>query len=93
MTIRVKRKIDSDTLHIPELKSMIGREVEVVVTERGESALDRVDPKAFWERKTVQQLAQEQGVGKYQFDDPNRYVFSDDDFEGFEDALRQWRKE
>ena len=32
--IRIKRRLDSDTLHLPELRPLIGREVEIVVTEQ-----------------------------------------------------------
>ena len=31
--IRIRKTIDSDTLHIPELKDMIGRTVEIIVLE------------------------------------------------------------
>ena len=30
--IRIHRHIDSETLHLPELKAFIGQEVEIVVT-------------------------------------------------------------
>ncbi len=33
MTVRIRRKIESDTLRIPELQELIGREVEIVVFE------------------------------------------------------------
>ena len=31
--IRIRKTINSDTLHIPELKDMIGRTVEIIVLE------------------------------------------------------------
>ena len=31
--IRIHKTIDSDTLHIPELKDMMGRAVEIIVLE------------------------------------------------------------
>jgi hypothetical protein len=31
--IRIRKTIQSDTLHIPELKDMIGRTVEIIVLE------------------------------------------------------------
>jgi hypothetical protein len=31
--IRIRKTIDSDTLHVPELKDMIGRDVEIIVLE------------------------------------------------------------
>lgn len=91
--IRIRRKIDSETLHIPELQPMIGREVEIIVLDEKPSSVDQIDPQTFWKGKSVEELAEEQGVGIYRFDDPNRQVFSEEDFEGFEETLREWRKE
>ena len=31
--IRIRRTIDSDTLHLPELKPLLGRTVEIIVLE------------------------------------------------------------
>lgn len=31
--IRIRKRIDSETLHLPELKEMIGREVEIIVLD------------------------------------------------------------
>jgi len=33
-TVRVRRKLESETLHLPELKPLIGRTVEITVVER-----------------------------------------------------------
>lgn len=33
-TIRVKRHIDSETVHLPELRPLIGKEVEIIVVEQ-----------------------------------------------------------
>ena len=32
-TIRIHRTLDSDTLHLPELKPLIGKTVDITVTE------------------------------------------------------------
>ncbi|MGB7159919.1 MAG: hypothetical protein WBD40_17770 [Tepidisphaeraceae bacterium] len=32
--IKIERHLDSDTLHLPELKALIGRDVEIIVTEK-----------------------------------------------------------
>lgn len=37
--IRVRRKLESDTLHLPELKPLIGQEVEIVVRRTEEPAV------------------------------------------------------
>jgi hypothetical protein len=31
--IRIRKKLDSDTLHLPELKSLLGKTVEIIVLE------------------------------------------------------------
>jgi hypothetical protein len=31
--VRIRRKLDSDTLHLPELKPLIGKDVEIIVLE------------------------------------------------------------
>jgi hypothetical protein len=91
-TIRVKRKIDSETVHIPELRSMMGREVEIIVREDGSALLDAIDPQEFWKGKTLDELAAEQGVGPFNFAD-NLGHFTAEDFEGFDEALRESRSE
>jgi hypothetical protein len=31
--VRIHRKVDSETLHLPEIRSMIGKQVEIIVME------------------------------------------------------------
>ena len=31
--IRIKRHLDSDTLHLPEVRGMVGKEVEIIILE------------------------------------------------------------
>jgi hypothetical protein len=38
-TIRIHRTLDSDTLHLPELKPLIGKAVEITVTEAAGEAI------------------------------------------------------
>jgi hypothetical protein len=96
--IRVRTKIDSDTLHIPELRSMIGKDVEIIVLDdqpaAASSVLDSVDPQAFWKGKSLDELAAEQGVRPLDtLKSPVSSQFTADDFEGFEEALEEWRRE
>ena len=37
--IHIRRRIDSDTLHLPELRPLIGRDVEIIVREPDRSAV------------------------------------------------------
>ncbi|MGO8745759.1 MAG: hypothetical protein ACLQNE_07195 [Thermoguttaceae bacterium] len=34
--LRIRKWIDSETLHLPELKGMMGREVEIIVLDEAE---------------------------------------------------------
>ncbi len=33
-TVRIRRKIESETLHLPELKPLLGKTVEIIIEER-----------------------------------------------------------
>jgi hypothetical protein len=41
-TIRIRKKLESETLHLPELHALIGKNVEITVTEA--SSLPQVIP-------------------------------------------------
>ena len=38
-TIRVRRQIDSDTLHVPELQELMGKTVEITIREEPSAAV------------------------------------------------------
>ena len=38
-TIRIRKKLDSETLHLPELRPLIGRTVEIIVEEQPTQSL------------------------------------------------------
>lgn len=42
MAIRIKTRIESDTLVLPELRPLVGKTVEIRVTEASESGIDRL---------------------------------------------------
>lgn len=31
--VRIRKRVDSETMHLPELRAMIGKEVEIIVLE------------------------------------------------------------
>ena len=39
-TIRIQARLDSTTLHLPELSPLVGRRVEIVVSEQGTDGLE-----------------------------------------------------
>ena len=54
--VRIRRKLDSDTLHLPELKALIGKNVEIIVLEEQAPAI--IPGTGDWEaaRKAVAEL-------------------------------------
>ena len=88
-TIRVRRKLDSETLHLPELRPLLGKEVEIIVHEEGAAPTPGADE--FWNPPSLEELARRQGV-KHPARGPYA-TWTEDDFEGLEDALNDWRAE
>jgi hypothetical protein len=43
-TVRIRRRLDSETVHLPELHDMLGREVEITVREVDDALLDDRHP-------------------------------------------------
>jgi hypothetical protein len=69
-TIRIRRRIDSETLHLPELKGLVGQEVEITVRAAGAPGVKAV--------QSIEELRSPELA---------------DAFEGFDEALEEWRKE
>lgn len=40
-TIRIRTKVESDTLHLPELRDLIGKSVEIIVREEAPAVRDQ----------------------------------------------------
>ena len=57
--IRIRKHLNSDTLHLPELRGMIGHDVEITVVEQPE--LTREAGRKFWQTRSLEELAAEQG--------------------------------
>jgi hypothetical protein len=67
-TLRIRRKLESDTLYLPELKPLIGKNVDIIVEEReseeagcfsqasGPKPLTERDKQALRELLTADQL-------------------------------------
>ena len=86
--IRVKTVIDSDTLHLPQLRALIGHSVEIIVVDQ-EPTPNQGD---FWKNRTVDELAAMQGVTSPKSLEELYGDWNDEDFEGFEQAVRNWRE-
>jgi hypothetical protein len=83
-TIRIRKHIESETLNIPELREVMGKDVEIIVQEdtkaTNAAALSLTD------------LADDQGKKALPFE-KLLGKFTSDDFSGFEDALNDWRRQ
>jgi hypothetical protein len=64
--IRIRRKLESDTLHLPELRPLIGREVEIVVSEEQILPSTILPGTGDWD--AVKVAAAELHDGNYDFD-------------------------
>jgi hypothetical protein len=97
MTIRLKKKIDSETLHLPELRQIIGKTVDITVEE--ESAEKHVAQESEPARPpTLADLKRRQGTKPAASLEELMGTFSEEDFEGFDEWLaenrrRPWRAE
>ena len=76
--IRVRTHIDSETLHLKELKPLIGKDVEIIfletTTKKTGKKCDARKSKKGWFTRNF-------GTGR------------DMDFDGFEEAREKWRRE
>jgi hypothetical protein len=52
--VRIRRKLESDTLHLPEIKPLIGKTVEILIRE--ETATAATDPGCFDDVSPVKPL-------------------------------------
>lgn len=48
-TIQIRKRLDSETLHLPELRPLLGKTVEITVQEQPASPATEEDWKAFFE--------------------------------------------
>ena len=62
--VRLRRKLDSDTLHLPEIRPLIGKTVEIIIQEE---AIPEITPgTGDWE--AAQRVAQALRESGYDFD-------------------------
>lgn len=87
--IRIRKHLDSDTLHLPELRGMIGHDVEITVVEQRE--LTREAGRRFWQTRSLDELAIEQGYVARTFDEL-KGPFSLEEFEGFDEFVEKIRQ-
>ncbi len=87
--IRIRKHLNSDTLHLPELRGMIGHDVEITVVEQSE--LTREAGRKFWQTRSLEELAAEHGYVSRTFDEL-KGPFSVEEFEDFDEFIEDIRQ-
>jgi hypothetical protein len=92
--IRIRQRLESETIHLPDVAPLIGREVEIIVraTSAPSDGADRTRIPAVPQNLTLAALAAAQGVQPVErFEDvlgPGEGA----DFEGFDEWLEEQRR-
>src|SRR4051794_6638115 len=103
MTIRVRKKIESETLHLPELRDLIGKVVDITVEEEQPSPgpapvipPDELQRRSdeFWNPPSLEEIMRRQGKVPGQGVPFEELLgsFTEADFEGFDEWLEQERR-
>ena len=93
VAIRIHKHLDSDTLHLPELRSMIGH--DVVITVRDETVSmpsTNENSQAFWNSPSLEELAKRQGFRGPLAMNEAFGSLGEADWEGFEEWLSEQRR-
>ena len=72
--IVIRRTLDSDTLHLPELRPLIGKTVEIIVVELAPATREEVFREALRTPETAEEHAAQQATFRAWLADP-RYEF------------------
>ncbi|MBI3830464.1 MAG: hypothetical protein HY291_13170 [Planctomycetes bacterium] len=98
--IRIRKHLDSATLHLPQLRPLIGKNVEITVKERRQRAERArkpitLKPVPAWMPpcKTPRQCMLEQGKKPMTIADMRGGWPKDELNDGFEEALKEWRRQ
>jgi hypothetical protein len=91
--IRIRKRLDSPIPGLPELAPLIGKTVRIVAVEDPDQDTGAAAGDEFWESPTADELAAAQGVTAIHSIDQLRSPGLKDAFEGFDEALRNWRNE
>lgn len=73
-TIHVRIKVESDTLHLPELRDLIGKPVEIIVVELQQATREEVFCEAMHRPDDAEEYAAQQAKFRSWLSDP-RYEF------------------
>jgi len=91
--LRIRKRLDVPIPELPELTPLIGKDLEIIVLEETAAVPDPHAKGSFWNSKTAQELADERGVKPIQSIEQLRGDDLADAFEGFDEALEEWRRQ
>jgi hypothetical protein len=87
--VRIVKRLESETLHLPELRPLLGKDVEIIVLDQ---SADPLESDEFWQNRSIEELEAMQGLSGPT--DLNRIFggWPEDQLDdGFERVLEQWR--
>ena len=65
MMVRIRRKLDSETLHLPEIRPLIGRTVEITVEEQPPEVRDEFYAEAALLPETVEAFEAQKAIFRH----------------------------
>ena len=86
-TILIRKHLDSDTLYLPELRELIGKNVEITVKD-----VTAVPTGEFWNPPTLDELAERQSYRGPLSRDTASGSLAEADWEGFDEWLEEQRR-
>jgi hypothetical protein len=92
--LRIRKRLSAPIPELPELTPLLGKDLEIIVLDEESQVIP--DPNAkgsFWIPKSAQELADERGIKPIQSIDQLRGDDFADAFEGFDEALAEWRRQ
>ena len=103
MSIRIRKRLDSETIHLPELRHLIGKWVDITVEEENADRetptppgvtphpLSKQATDEFWTPPSLEEIARRQGNTQPVSFDDLLGSFTEEDFEGFDEWLDEQR--
>ena len=92
-SVRIRKRLDAPIPELPELTPLVGKTVEIIAREEPATAGPNIPPYDFWSGPSAEEQAKAQGTKPIKSIEELRSKELGDAFEGFDEALAQWRRE
>jgi hypothetical protein len=91
--LRIRKRLEAPIPELPELTPLIGKDLEIIVLEETAPVVPGPSENgSFWNPKSAQELADERGIKPIESIEQLRDEEFADAFDGFEEALEEWRR-